>query len=988
MAAVRLIVLPLVAFLLLATPLMGQGQQGTITGRVVDSVTDQPLSGVTVTVGDRRTLTNAQGAFVLTAVPPGDHVVYAARFGYADGSQPVTVVAGQTVTVMIALPSEALALDRIVVTGYGERRVGDITGAVDNVGEGQFNTGRIVSAEELIQGRVAGLQVIDSGEPGGLVEIRIRGGTSVTASNQPLFVLDGVPLPVGGGLSAGRNPLNFLNPEDIESITVLKDASAAAIYGSRGANGVILVQTRRGSLREPQFSYTGSVSTSTVTRLQPMLNADEFRQVVSAVAPGRLRYLGDANTDWRDEVLRSGMGQEHSFSVAGAADKLNYRLSLGYLGQEGVIRGSQTERFSAALNADHRLLNDRLNIRAHLRGARTDDTFTPGGGLGAAQEFDPTQPIRTEAGYTEQWDFPLAVNNPIPELLRGIEEGVTYRSLASVEGEYRMPFLEAMTGTVRLGYDVAASERRAFYPTTLWGQQKSPNPGYVNRSNPRETTGLFDAYLTYSAPVGATSDIDFTAGHSYELSRGDYPFQEAFGLSTDLLGPSGIPTSEQVVTRLSDREGRLSSFFARANYSFDNRYLATLSVRRDGSSKFGPGNQWGTFPSAAVAWRLSEESFFQGTDWLSDLKLRASWGVTGNQSFGDYMWAAAYRYGDAFTQVQWGNEFITTIRPNAVDPNIKWEETTSYNLGLDYGILNNRIVGSVDYYLKDTDDLIFRVPVAAGTFLSNFVTTNIGSMRNQGLEFGLNARVLEGALRWNAGFTAATNRNELLSINPFGDGTDRILVGGIAGGVGSTIQILQPGFAVNTFFVHRHRLDAQGRPVSSGSLLDRYEDVDGDGTITIDDRVAIHSPAPSWMLGHYSQFDYGNIGLSFSLRANLGNYVYNNLASQQGYYNRLTEAAGPVNLHRSVSRYHFVDSNFFSDVYIEDASFLRMDNLTLGYTIPRFRGMQQARIFGTVQNVFTLTNYTGVDPEAGLLGIDNNIYPRSRTFSTGVNVVF
>jgi TonB-dependent starch-binding outer membrane protein SusC len=370
------------------------------------------------------------------------------------------------------------------------------------------------------------------------------------------------------------------------------------------------------------------------------------------------------------------------------------------------------------------------------------------------------------------------------------------------------------------------------------------------------------------------------------------------------------------------------------------------------------------------------------------LKLRASWGVTGNQSFGDYMWAAAYRYGDAFTQVQWGNEFITTIRPNAVDPNIKWEETTSYNLGLDYGILNNRIVGSVDYYLKDTDDLIFRVPVAAGTFLSNFVTTNIGSMRNQGLEFGLNARVLEGALRWNAGFTAATNRNELLSINPFGDGTDRILVGGIAGGVGSTIQILQPGFAVNTFFVHRHRLDAQGRPVSSGSLLDRYEDVDGDGTITIDDRVAIHSPAPSWMLGHYSQFDYGNIGLSFSLRANLGNYVYNNLASQQGYYNRLTEAAGPVNLHRSVSRYHFVDSNFFSDVYIEDASFLRMDNLTLGYTIPRFRGMQQARIFGTVQNVFTLTNYTGVDPEAGLLGIDNNIYPRSRTFSTGVNVVF
>jgi TonB-dependent starch-binding outer membrane protein SusC len=551
-----------------------------------------------------------------------------------------------------------------------------------------------------------------------------------------------------------------------------------------------------------------------------------------------------------------------------------------------------------------------------------------------------------------------------------------------------MPFLDALTATVRVGYDVASSERRSFRPSLLWGQQKSPNPGYINRSNPRETTGLFDAFLTYAAPFGVAHQIELTAGHSYELSRGDYPFQESFGLSTDLLGPSGVPAAEETVTRISDREGRLSAFFARANYTLDDRYLLTLSVRRDGSSKFGPGNRWGTFPAAAVAWRLSAESFMDGVDWLSDLKLRASWGVAGNQSFGDYMWAPAYRYGDQFTQMQWGNEWITTIRPNAVDPNIKWEETTSYNIGLDYGFLNNRVVGSIEYYSKDTDDLIFRVPVAAGTFLSNFVTTNIGSMRNQGFEVELNAQVLEGRVRWNAGFTAATNRNELLTINPFGDGTDRILVGGIAGGVGSTIQVLQPGQAVNTFFVHRHRFGSDGRPVPVGSMMDRYEDINGDGQITLDDRVPVENPAPTWMLGHNSQVEYGNVSLSFSLRAHLGNYVYNNLASQQGYYNRLTEAAGPVNLHRSVSRYHFRDSNFFSDVYIEDASFLRMDNLTLGYTVPRFSGVRQARIFGTVQNVFMMTRYTGVDPEAGLLGIDNNIYPRSRTFSTGVTVSF
>lgn len=988
MAIGRQITLPLLAVLLAFAPGAVQAQAGTITGRVVDSVTDQPISGVTVRVGERRTLSGTEGGFVLTGVPPGERIVTAGRIGYADGSETVTVAPGETVTIVIALTAEAIALDRLVVTGYGERRVGDITGSVANVGEGRFNPGRVVSPEELIQGRIAGLQVIDSGEPGGGVDIRIRGGTSVTARNDPLFVLDGVPLPVGGGLSAGRNPLNFLNPEDIESITVLKDASAAAIYGSRGANGVIMIETRRGTAREPQLTYSGSMSTSRATRLQPMLSPDEFRQVVSAVAPARLQYLGNASTDWRDAVMRDGVGQEHSVALSGATDALNYRLSLGYLNQEGVIRGSQVERYSAALNAGHRLLNDRLTITANLRGSRTDDQFTPGGGLGAAQEFDPTQPIQTEAGYSESWDFPLAVNNPVPELLFGIEDGVTYRTLASVEGDYRLPFLEEMTATVRVGYDVASSERRSFHPSILWGQQKSANPGYINRSNPRETTGLFDAFFTYARPLGAASEIDVTAGHSYELSRGDYPFQEAFGLSTDLLGPSGIPTAEEVVTRISEREGRLSSFFARTNYTLNDRYLLTLSVRRDGSSKFGPGNQWGTFPSAAVAWRISEEDFMEGVDWLSDLKLRASWGVTGNQSFDDYMWAPAYRYGDAFTQVQWGNEWITTIRPNAVDPNIKWEETTSYNIGLDYGFMDNRLVGSVEYYVKDTDDLIFRVPVAAGTFLSNFVTTNIGSMRNQGFEFGLDARILEGRLRWDAGFTASTNRNELLSINPFGEGSDRILAGEIAGGVGSTIQVLQPGYAINSFFVHRHRYDANGRPIADGSLMDRYEDVDGDGTITIDDRVPLHSPAPTWMFGHQSRFEYGNVGLSFSLRAHVGNYVYNNLASQQGYYNRLNEAAGPVNLHRSVSLYHFRDANYFSDVYIEDASFLRMDNLTLGYTIPGFRGVQQARVFGTVQNVFTLTDYTGVDPEAGLLGIDNNIYPRSRTFSAGVNLVF
>ena len=376
---------------------------------------------------------------------------------------------------------------------------------------------------------------------------------------------------------------------------------------------------------------------------------------------------------------------------------------------------------------------------------------------------------------------------------------------------------------------------------------------------------------------------------------------------------------------------------------------------------------------------------------LSDLKLRASWGENGNQAVGDYLWLANYQYGDALARVQFGNEFVTTIRPTAVDPDIKWEETTSWNAGFDYGFLADRFTGSVEYYVKDTDDLLFRVPVAAGTFLSNSITTNIGSVRNTGVEFGLVAQVLRGGrqgLTWNASFNAANNRNELLSINPFGGGTEQILVGGISGGVGSNIQVLQPGSPVNSFFVLQHKRDANGRPINAATDLAMYVDVDTNGVINQSDRVATESPAPDWILAHTSNLAFRNFDFGMTLRAQLGSHVYNNLASSQGYYGRLNEAAGPVNLHASVLEYGFDRPQFFSDVYVEDASFLRMDNMTLGYTFGPARGVQGLRVFGSVQNAFTLTGYSGIDPMAGLNGIDNNIYPRSRTFTAGVTVGF
>jgi iron complex outermembrane receptor protein len=979
------------AVLLWTVTLSAQGPSGTVMGRVVDETTGQPLSGVTVSVGERSALSGTDGRFIVTAAPAGPQTVRATRIGYREVTRSVTVTLGESVTVDISMIADAVALEGLVVIGYGAQREGDLTGAIETVTPEEFNTGRLVSPEQLIQGKVAGVQVIDTGEPGGGISLRIRGGASVNASNEPLFVLDGIPLAVGGGLSAGRNPLNFINPNDIARITVLKDASSTAIYGSRGANGVVIIETRSG-LGEPQFVYSTSLSTSRITGELDLLTADQFRTVVAEYAPDRMTYLGNANTDWRGAVERSATGQEHALAVAGAGQNMNYRLSLGYLDQEGVILGSRTERVSAALNYNHRLLDDRLNVRASLRGARSDDQFTPGGVLGSATSFDPTQPIRTEAGYFEQTEFTLGPNNPVAELALAVEDGTTYRTVGNVEGEYRMPFLEALAATMRVGYDVAQSERRGFFPSTLQSQVESATPGAVSRSNPTETTGIIETFLNYGTRFDRLKgDLDATAGYSYESTEGDYPFFQARGLSSDLLGPDGVPTAEEQETRLSVRESKLASFFGRVNYTLLDRYLLTLSVRRDGSSRFGPADQWGTFPAAALAWRISDESFTEGVDWLSDLKLRASWGVNGNQAIGDYLWVSAYQYSDAFARVQFGDEFVTTIRPTAVDPNIKWEETTSYNLGLDYGLFGNRLSGSVEYYFKNTDDLIFRIPVAAGTNLSNYVTTNIGEVENRGVEFNLNALVFDGGqngFTWDAGFNASTNRNKLVRVNPFGGGSEQILVGGIAGGVGSNIQVLQPGYAINSFFVYRHKRDADGNPVSSGDLIDMYEDVNGDGIINQNDRAPFENPAPNWILGHTSRIGYGNVDFGFTLRAHLGNHVYDNVGSSQGYYNRLNEAAGPVNLHASVLENEFVESQFFSDVYVEDASFLKMDNVTLGYTFRGLGAVQGMRLFGTVQNVLTLTGYSGIDPTAGLNGIDNNIYPRSRTFTLGASVGF
>jgi TonB-linked SusC/RagA family outer membrane protein len=1000
MRRVRYVVGALLAVIWIA-PVRAQEPAGTVRGRVVEDATQQPLARVTVAVGARGALTQTDGSFIITSVPAGQGTLRVRMLGYAPVTRPVSVVANQTVVVDVAMTAQAISLAEIVVTGYGEQRAGDITGAVSQITPDEFNPGRIVTPALLVQSKVAGVQVVESNEPGGGTTIRIRGATSVNASSDPLYVVDGMPLGTGagGGLSAGRDPLNFLNPNDIESITVLKDASAAAIYGSNAANGVVLITTKSatGGRRGTQVEYSSSFSASSVTRLPDMLTAAQFRTAVGTYAPGRSASLLSANTDWFSQIDRTAYGQEQNVSLTTAGESMYYRLSLGYLKQDGILRGTTTDRLSLGLNYDQHLLNHALDFKLNIKGSRTNDRFTPSDVLGNAVGMAPTQPVRDSTNATGYYDWNTtgaSASNPVASLNLSTDHGTTWRSVGNVQADYRFPFLQALRANLNLGYDVTQADRQRFFPTNLASQQRQGH-GYLSLSNNSQANSVLEAYLNYAAPLNVLpGNVDVTAGYSYAMSHAQYPFFQESNLGSNLLGDNGIPTATTVQNTKFVVDSKLISFFGRLNYNVADRYLLAVSVRRDGSSRFGPTHAWGTFPSVALAWRLSQEPFLRSYSSLfSDLKLRASWAKTGNQAFADYQQYATYTYSDNQTQYQFGNQFITTIRPSAVDPNIRWEATSSYNVGLDFGFRNQRFTGAIDWYTKKTSDLIFNVPVAAGTNFSNYLTTNIGGMENKGIEFSLNARVLEGrgnGLGWTATFTAGHNTNKLLSIS---QSVALVQTGFVSGGVGTRIQVFQPGYPINSFFVYEHKYKTTGCPsgqarcpIYSDTLLNMYVDRNNDGAINNSDLRPFHDPFPKWQLGHTSYLTYRKFDLSFTLRANLGNYVYNNVASSNGAYQGLTSGGSPSNLHASVLKSGFVVPQFLSDYYVEDASFLRMDNITLGYTF-QYRG-QPLRVYAAVQNVFTMTGYTGVDPTAGLNGLDNNIYPRSRTFTGGLSVRF
>ena len=999
-------------------PLSAQESTGSIRGRVSDQATLQPLQGAVLRVGSRSAQTGTNGDYLITDVPAGDDTLRVTMIGYAPTARPVSVAAGEVVDIDVGLTAQAAQLAELVVVGYGEQRQGNVTGAVTQVTSNEFNTGRVVTPTELIQNKVAGVQVVENNEPGGKTSIRIRGATSTSASNEPLYVVDGQPLG-NGGITPGRDPLNFLNPDDIESMTVLRDAAAAAIYGTNAANGVILITTKRGKKGEgqggskPRFEYTGSASASNVTRLPSMLNREQFLAAVQQFAPAAIGQVQSHNTDWFGAIGRTGFGQEHNLAVSGAGSSMDYRLSFNFLDQKGIIDRNDTRRIGLGANYTQRLAQDRLTLRFSLRGSRTDDRYTPLGVLSNAAQYAPTQPVTALGTPTGFYDWPgglTSPDNPVAIMELGDETSKTLRAIGNMQTEYRLPWVDGLRANLTLGFDATDAARTNFTPSTLHREVVTGNGGKQTRYNPTQMNTVLETYLNYTTPQPlGPGTLDLTGGYSWSKSEIDSLYYEGNGLVTDAFGNDSIVPAATTRNVRYESRSKLISFFGRANYNINDKYILAASLRRDGSSRFGSDNDYGTFPSFSAAWRLSQEPFLSGMKGLSDLKLRASWAKTGNQSFGNYLQYSSYQLGDNQTTYQFGDTILSTSRPSAVDPNIKWEATRAFNIGLDFGFSNQRITGAIDWYDKKTSDLLFDVPVAAFSNLSNFVVTNIGSMRNRGIEMSLNARVLEGGgsgLTWQADFTAARNTNELLTITPFGGSTLKILTGDVSGGVGTKIQVFAPGVPVNSFYVYEHIREA-GQPIyrdvngdrvdglANGTIneQDLYVDQNGDGIINQADLRPFHDPAPKWILGHSSYFALGNFDLGLTLRAYLGNYAYNNVASAMGNYRELTQGS-PYNLHTSVLETGFATQQLQSDYYVEDASFLRMDNITLGYSF-NLRG-QQARVFGTVQNVFTITGYSGVDPAANITpintqtstvnGIDNNIYPRSRTVSAGLSL--
>jgi len=963
----------------------------TVRGSVTDA-SGTPLPGVTVVLKgtSKATATDVNGNFSLTVPEEGSVLVFS-FIGYERQEFPVS---GQT-TINVTLNQDAQKLDEVVIVGYGTQKKSDITGAVTSVTSEDFVQGQVTTPEQLIQGKVAGVQITsNSGAPGSGSRIRIRGGASLNASNDPLIVIDGVPVS-NTGVSGMANPLSFVNPDDIESFNILKDASATAIYGSRASNGVIIITTKKGAAGQ-KFSVNFSTqhSIATVPNKIDVLNGDEFRALVNEVGSADQKaLLGTENTDWQDLIYRDAYTTDNNLSLSGAYKFLPYRISLGYLNQDGVLRTSNFERGTLSVSLSPTFFDDHLKVNANFKGAKTSSVFANEGAIGSSIIFDPTQPVYTgnEAKYGGyfQWLLndkfnTLAPINPLSQLYQRDDRGDADRWIGNIQLDYKLHFLPDLRLNLNIATDRSDSEgsiiTAADYAPNTWGVRT------IQRYTQQKENNLTDFYLNYQKELAGKHRIDVTAGYSFQQfidEAPDYAFVDDAG---NLVGtaPDFVPDYHEL---------RLKSYFGRLNYTLLDRYIFTGTVRLDGSSRWADENQWGTFPALAFAWRISEENFMKSLTYLTDLKLRLGYGVTGQQDIGQgnlFPYLARYTRADNTAQYQLGIDdngnpiFYPTLRAEGYDTGIKWEETATYNAGLDFGFLNNRITGSLDYFFKDSKDLLAVVNLPAGTNLTNRLFTNVGNLETKGLEAAINVVALSNdKLTWNVGLNGTFIKQEITNLSKVSnenfEGYD---AGGIVGGVGNNIQKLKVGYAPYAFFVYKQVYDDNGKPIEG-----LYADLSGDGQITEKDKYLYKNPAAPFTLGFNTQLTYGNWDLSLVGRGSFNNYVYNNVYSNLGTARSFSFPNYLNNVSRNVLETGFTDSyQYWSDYYIENASFFRMDNISLGYNFGRlFNEKVGIRVTANVQNAFVITNYRGIDPEHAS-GIDYSLYPRPRVYTFGMNI--
>ena len=992
------------AFLLILLMLssIAWAQDRIITGKITDSKDGTPLPGVSVLVKGTKvgTKTDANGTFRIS-VPANSQTLVISSVGFTQQELSIT---GSDVNVNLVASNSSL--NEIVVVGYGTTRKKDLTGAVASVSSKDFVKGAIQTPEQLIAGKVAGVQISsNSGAPGSGSRIRIRGGASLNASNDPLIIIDNVPVD-NGGAAGSVNPLNLINPNDIENITVLKDPSAAAIYGSRASNGVIIITTKKGKKGKVLFNFSGQFFAQAPSSKVDVLTAEEMRTVVnskgSSAEAGR---LGTANTDWQDEIYQTAFGQDLNLSATGAVmdGKLPFRVSGGFLNQDGILKTGNFKRQTLAINLSPKFLKERLKVDFNLKGGRTTNHFANEGAIGSAIAFDPTQPVRVNSnrfgGFFEYVDnnsagappLDLASRNPVSLLEMRDDNSEVLRGIGNLQLDYSLPWVKGLRANLNAGIDYQRGEGTVLVTDSAastyrrWDIQSNPfkvnHYGGINNYYQNERKNLlFEFYLNYLKELTSiNSRIDFTAGYGYQ----DFQFSN-YAYPDHRYDGSVRPGTEPQFA-LSEPQYTLISYYGRLVYTLANKYILTTTLRTDGTSRFNPSERWGVFPSAAFAWRISEEDFLINSKTVSDLKLRVGYGVTGQQDgISFYGYLPSYALSNNAAEYQLGNEYFNMYRPSAYDPNLRWETTTNFNVALDFGFFGNRLGGSIDVFFRKTKDLLSVVPIPLGTNFSNQLLTNVGNIESNGVELTLNTVPVQNRnLTWNFGvnFTYINPKvtNLLLNDDPSFKGNR---VGGIAGGTGNTIQIHSVGYRPNTFFVYKQVYDQNNKPIEG-----LYEDLNRDGVINDNDLYRYKSPNARFFMGFNTSVNYGKWTAGFVARAFVGNYNYHNVQSNLGALRQILNPLGwIVNASANYLETGFTNNQYFSDYYVQNASFFRMDNINLGYDMGKVFKDANLRLTANVQNAFVITKYKGLDPE--ITGIDNNLYPRPRMFVLGVNLDF